>query len=389
MDGIINVYKEKGYTSHDVVARLRGITGERHIGHTGTLDPAAAGVLPMCLGTATKACELLTDKGKEYETVLLLGIETNTEDATGEIVSVGDVTGITDDMIMEAVKSFEGDIEQIPPMFSATRINGMRSYDLARQGVSIDRSAKKIHIESIDIISDITRCLLSEKEKFKPSKDSMLAKFVEEPDPEEGRWHWENNDIRKDENKDISVIRLALRISCEKGTYIRTICADIGKKLGCGGCMERLLRTRSGEFSIAESHSLAELEEIFNKTKNSCNDETIKYLTECIPENGSKCENENDAFDAVQNSHIKMQTDVLISADRCFMEYPALHCKEKYDSVLNNGNLMRMRHFKEYIEVPDAVNRVYDSKNEFKALYEWVETRKLYKPVKVFISIKE
>ena len=185
----------------------------------------------------------------------------------------------------------------------------------------------------------------------------MLAKFVEEPDPEEGRWHWENNDIRKDENKDISVIRLALRISCEKGTYIRTICADIGKKLGCGGCMERLLRTRSGEFSIAESHSLAELEEIFNKTKNSC--------------------------------HIKMPTDVLISADRCFMEYPALHCKEKYDSVLNNGNLMRMRHFKEYIEVPDAVNRVYDSKNEFKALYEWVETRKLYKPVKVFISIKE
>ena len=365
MDGIINVYKEKGYTSHDVVARLRGITGERHIGHTGTLDPAAAGVLPMCLGTATKACELLTEKGKEYETVLLLGIETNTEDATGEIVSVGNVSNITDEMINEAVKSFEGDISQVPPMFSATRINGQRYYDLARQGKEIEREAKQIHIDAIDMISDVTRCQLAEKDLFKPFSDTMLARFAEEPDPEEGRWHWENNDIRKDENKDIPVIRVALRIACEKGTYIRTICADIGKKLGCGGCMERLLRTRSGAFSVQDSHSLAELEEIFSKLN--------------IPE-------ENSASIDESKDILK---GVLISADKCFMEYPALHCKEKFDSVLNNGNLMRMRHFKEYIEVPDAINRVYNSKNEFKALYEWVENRKLYKPVKVFISIKE
>ena len=365
MDGIINVYKEKGYTSHDVVARLRGITGERHIGHTGTLDPAAAGVLPMCLGTATKACELLTEKGKEYETVLLLGIETNTEDATGEIVSVGDVSNITDEMINEAVKSFEGDISQVPPMFSATRINGQRYYDLARQGKEIEREAKQIHIDAIDVISDVTRCQLAEKDLFKPFPDTMLARFAEEPDPEEGRWHWENNDIRKDENKDIPVIRVALRIACEKGTYIRTICADIGKKLGCGGCMERLLRTRSGAFSVQDSHSLAELEEIFSKLNIS-------------EENSASIDESKDIL-----------KDVLISADKCFMEYPALHCKEKFDSVLNNGNLMRMRHFKEYIEVPDAINRVYDSKNEFKALYEWVENRKLYKPVKVFISIKE
>ena len=365
MDGIINVYKEKGYTSHDVVARLRGITGERHIGHTGTLDPAAAGVLPMCLGTATKAWELLTEKGKEYETVLLLGIETNTEDATGEIVSVGDVSNITDEMINEAVKSFEGDISQVPPMFSATRINGQRYYDLARQGKEIEREAKQIHIDAIEVISDVTRCQLAEKDLFKPFPDTMLARFAEEPDPEEGRWHWENNDIRKDENKDIPVIRVALRIACEKGTYIRTICADIGKKLGCGGCMERLLRTRSGAFSVQDSHSLAELEEIFSKLNIS-------------EENSASIDESKDIL-----------KDVLISADKCFMEYPALHCKEKFDSVLNNGNLMRMRHFKEYIEVPDAINRVYDSKNEFKALYEWVENRKLYKPVKVFISIKE
>ena len=369
MDGIINVYKEKGYTSHDVVARLRGITGERHIGHTGTLDPAAAGVLPMCLGTATKACELLTEKGKEYETVLLLGIETNTEDATGEIVSVGDVSQITDEMIMEAVKAFEGDISQVPPMFSATRINGQRYYDLARKGQSIEREAKDVHIDFINVISDITRCHLSEKDVFKPYEDSMLARFKEEEDPEEGRWHWENNDIRKDENRDIPVIRVALRISCEKGTYIRTICADIGRKLGCGGCMERLLRTRSGAFTIEESHSLAELEEIVKNIKDAS-------------DNSSG--NGNDDIDAQLRDK-----KVLISADRCFMEYPALHCKEKYDSVLCNGNLMRMRHFKEYIEVPDAINRVYDSNNDFKALYEWVEDRKLYRPVKVFISIKD
>ena len=362
MDGIINVYKEKGYTSHDVVARLRGITKEKHIGHTGTLDPAAAGVLPMCLGAVTKACELLTDKGKEYETVLLLGIETNTEDATGEIVATGDISAITDEMILDTVKSFEGDISQVPPMFSATRINGQRYYDLARKGVEIEREAKQVHVSSIEVISDITRCLLSQKEAFAPYPDTMLSKFVEEPDPEEGRWHWENNDIRKDENKDIPVIRVALRIACEKGTYIRTICADIGKKLGCGGCMERLLRTRSGEFTIEESHSLAEMEEI------------VKNMDETA---GSDI------------GALLKKNNILISADRCFMEYPPLHAKDKYDSVLNNGNLLRMRHFKEYIEVPDAINRVYDSKNEFKALYEWVEERKLYRPVKVFISTKE
>ncbi len=384
MDGIINVYKEKGYTSHDVVARLRGITGERHIGHTGTLDPAAAGVLPMCLGTATKACELLTEKGKEYETVLLLGIETNTEDATGEIVSVGNVSNITDEMIMEAVKAFEGDISQVPPMFSATRINGQRYYDLARKGQSIEREAKDIHVDFINVISDINRCLLSEKDSFKPYSESMLARFPEEEDPEEGRWHWENNDIRKDENKDISVIRVALRISCEKGTYIRTICADIGRKLGCGGCMERLLRTRSGAFSIEESHSLAELEEIVKSIKDvSVN--TVVNDNNLFDDN--KDHDDKNSFADIDS--LLKGKKVLISADRCFMEYPALHCKEKYDSVLLNGNLMRMRHFKEYIEVADPINRVYDSHNDFKALYEWVEERKLYRPLKVFISTKD
>jgi len=351
LDGIINVYKEKGYTSHDVVARLRGITGERHIGHTGTLDPAASGVLPVCLGTATKACELLTDKGKVYETVLLLGIETSTEDITGEIVSVKDPLSLSDEEIIEAIESFTGDIFQVPPMFSATRVNGVRSYSLARQGKTIEREAKKIHIDSIKLCSSITRGTVEDNAGFTLFEDSMLARYPEEENPEEGRWHWENNDIRREENRNIPVIRIALKIACEKGTYIRTVCADIGKKLGCGGCMERLLRTASGDFSIKDSHSLAELEEM------AATEEGIQKA--------------------------------LLNADRCFNEYPALHMKEKYDSILMNGNVLWMKHFKEFIETPDPINRVYDSSNEFRALYEWIENRKLYKPVKVFISNKE
>ena len=364
MDGIINVYKEKGYTSHDVVARLRGITGEKHIGHTGTLDPAAQGVLPVCLGKATKACELLTDKGKCYETVLLLGIETSTEDITGEIISVNDISGITDEMIIDAVKSFEGEIMQVPPMYSATRINGQRSYTLARQGIAVELEAKKITVNSVSMLSDIQRGTVFDKKDFKVHPDSFLYRYPDDEEAEEGRWHWENKPLSEEESRKINVIRLALRIDCEKGTYIRTICSDIGKKLGCGGCMERLLRTRSGEFGLEESHSLKELEEIFEGFDKKDNDNTPEEVKERIKK-------------------------VLSSADKCFMQYPALHSKEKYDSILLNGNLMWMRHFKEYIETPDPINRVYDSKGEFKALYEWVEKRKLYKPYKVFMSTKE
>ena len=142
--------------------------------------------------------------------------------------------------------------------------------------------------------------------------------------------------------------------------------------------MERLLRTRSGAFKIEDSHSLAELEEIFAKVNNFSSEK-------------SSSDQDNDGAISITatNNNISQIKDVLLSADTCFMEYPALHCKEKYDSVLLNGNLMRMRHFKEYIEVADPINRVYDSHNDFKALYEWVEERKLYRPLKVFISTKE
>lgn len=352
MDGIINVYKEKGYSSHDVVAKLRGICRERHIGHTGTLDPAATGVLPICLGWATKVCDMLTDRSKVYETVLLLGIETDSEDATGNLINTFSVSDITDERILEAVNSMTGEIEQVPPMLSAKRIQGQRLYDLARQGIEAERTAKTVVVNSIEVLSDIVRGKLSDKQGFIPDTNSMLYKYPDELGNEDGHWHWENEGIYSEENMSVPVIRVALRISCEKGTYIRTICSDIGKKLGCGGCMERLLRTRVGEFDITESLRIEEVENIFRS-----------YFDE---ENPDKV------------------PDVLLSPDKCFMQYPRLNSKSKYDLALHNGNLLWFRHFQEYITVPDEIVRVYDSEGKFCGVYEWKEDKNHYKPLKMF-----
>ena len=186
--GIINVYKEKGYTSFDVVAKLRGILKTKKIGHTGTLDPDAEGVLPVCLGKATKVCDLLTDKDKEYETVMLLGTVTDTQDISGEILEQREVT-VTEEHVRAAVMSFVGDYSQIPPMYSALKVGGKKLCDLARAGVTVERAARQVKIHSITILS------------------------VELP-------------------------RVAMCVECSKGTYIRTLCQDIGEKLGCGACME-------------------------------------------------------------------------------------------------------------------------------------------------------
>ena len=139
--GILNIYKKKGYTSHDVVAKLRGITGQRKIGHTGTLDPEAEGVLPVCLGRATKVCDLLTDRDKTYEAVLFLGIRTDTQDVTGTVTDRGDVQGITREMVEQAAHKYVGEYDQIPPMYSALKVNGKKLYELAREGKTIERKA--------------------------------------------------------------------------------------------------------------------------------------------------------------------------------------------------------------------------------------------------------
>ena len=150
--GIINVYKEKGYTSHDVVAKLRGIAGQKKIGHTGTLDPDAEGVLPVCLGKATKVCELLTDKDKTYRAVLFLGQTTDTQDASGTVLETSDISNLNEAQVTEAVQSFVGEYAQIPPMYSALKVGGKKLYELAREGKTVERKARNVMIHSIKIL---------------------------------------------------------------------------------------------------------------------------------------------------------------------------------------------------------------------------------------------
>ena len=212
INGIVNVYKEKGFTSFDVVAKMRGIFHQKKIGHTGTLDPDAEGVLPVCLGKATKVCDLLTDKDKEYKAVLLLGQETDTQDISGEVLNRAEVT-VSEEEVREMINSFVGSYDQIPPMYSALKVNGQKLCDLARQGVTVERKARPVIIHSIEI----TRIELPEVEMI---------------------------------------------VSCSKGTYIRTLCDDIGKKLGCYGCMKSLLRTKVDKFLLENTYTLAELQKL-------------------------------------------------------------------------------------------------------------------------------
>ena len=210
--GIINVYKEAGYTSFDVVARLRGILKVKKIGHTGTLDPDATGVLPVCIGKATKLCDMLTDKDKVYECVMLLGTETDTYDMSGRILSRKSVTA-SEDEVRAAIESFVGDIMQVPPMYSALKVNGKKLYELAREGIEIERKARPVTIFSIDIL-------------------------------------------------EMKLPEVSIRIHCSKGTYIRSLCHDIGEKLGCGCAMRSLIRTRVSIFDIADARTLDEIERI-------------------------------------------------------------------------------------------------------------------------------
>ncbi len=215
MDGILNVLKPPGMTSFDVVALLRGMFGTKKIGHAGTLDPLAAGVLPVCLGKATKAIEFMMEKDKFYRAELTLGVTTDTQDSTGKTLSLAEPE-CTDEDIRKAVSSFVGRYLQLPPMYSALRIDGKRLYDLAREGAEVERERREVMIYSADVV-DIDRS---------------------------------------------DMLRVLIDVHCSKGTYIRTLCADIGDLLGCGGHMSFLLRKRAGPFDIAFAVTLEELERL-------------------------------------------------------------------------------------------------------------------------------
>ena len=210
INGVINIYKERGFTSHDVVAKLRGILKQKKIGHTGTLDPDAEGVLPVCLGKGTRLCDMLTDHSKVYEAVLLLGQSTDTQDVSGTVLQEASVE-VSEEEVREAIMSFVGPYDQIPPMYSALKVNGQKLCDLARAGKEVERKARPVEIYEIQI-------------------------------------------------EEIYLPRVRMTVSCSKGTYIRTLCHDIGEKLKCHGCMESLLRTRVGRFQLKDSLTLAQVE---------------------------------------------------------------------------------------------------------------------------------
>ncbi len=297
--GVINVYKEKGFTSHDVVAKLRGIVGQKKIGHTGTLDPDATGVLPVCLGKATKLCDMLTDKNKTYETVLLLGKKTDTQDISGTVLGEKELDGITEKQVKDCIESFVGDLLQIPPMYSALKVNGKKLYELAREGIEVERKARPITIFSINI-------------------------------------------------KEIDLPRVRMEVSCSKGTYIRTLCHDIGEKLGVGGCMEELIRTKVSRFEIKDSVTL----------------EQIRTYKE-----GNRLE------------------EILVPIDEMFSEYAKVILDSEGSSCAYNGNFFSPKHIKEERKWEDKTCvRVYDKKGTFIAIYSYDAQGKMFRVQKMFYS---
>lgn len=307
MDGILNIYKEKGYTSHDVVAKLRGILHMKKIGHTGTLDPEAEGVLPVCLGTATRLCDMLTDKIKEYRAVVRFGIATDTEDMTGEIIEEKPVTA-GEQELRDILSQFIGEQEQIPPMYSAIKVEGKKLYELAREGKVIERKGRPIVVHDIILHS-------------------------------------------AEQDAEGHLLEAELTIVCGKGTYIRSLCRDIGKALGTCACMKSLLRTRSGNCFLKESLRLSEVE--------------------ALRDDGSLEEQ-------------------IVSVEQVFAECKAFRMKPEWDKLLLNGNHIMVQDCEitvseagEGSEVSANWYRAYDSTGRFLGLYE--KTGKKFVPVKMFL----
>ena len=302
---MLDIYKEKGYTSHDVVARLRRIVGQKKIGHTGTLDPEAEGVLPVCLGKATKLCDLLTDKDKTYEAVLLLGISTDTQDTTGKILEEKNTADLREEAVREVVLSFEGEYDQIPPMFSALKVGGKKLYELARDGKEVERKPRHVQIYRIRILQ-------------------------------------------------IDLPRVRMEVTCSKGTYIRTLCHDIGEKLGCGGCMESLLRTRVERFGVAESLRISEVEQLMDE--------------------------------GTLQEH-------MIKVDEMFPDYQKVYLTPEASAAVRNGNSFRLGDVIWISELSGFQNaervRVYDEERNFIAVYEFEKENQLFKIVKMFFDKKE
>ncbi len=280
MDGIIVINKPLGRTSHDMVSFIRRLLGIKKVGHTGTLDPDATGVLPVCIGKATKTADMLTASDKAYRAQLVLGMMTDTGDASGEILAEQPVA-VTKEKIEEVIKEFIGEIEQIPPMFSAIKKDGKKLYELARAGITIPREKRKVTIFDIEI-----------------------------------------------EEIDLEIGTVTINVKCSKGTYIRTLCEDIGMKLGCGAYMNTLIRTKSASFTLEESYSCEELQKLAEEGKIE---------------------------------------DIIIPIDKVFSAYKAVKLNEFLSQKAKNGVKIR------YKGLENGANyRVYDSENTFICISKYI-----------------
>ena len=268
MNGVVIINKPQGKTSHDVVYAARRIFKTKRVGHTGTLDPLATGVLPVCIGNATRAADMLLESEKRYTAVMELGKRSDTLDSEGNILSTNEVN-VTEDDVYKAVSGFEGEIEQLPPMYSAIKKNGRKLYELAREGIEVEREKRRITIYSTEVLK-------------------------------------------------IDLPFVTIDVRCSKGTYIRSLCDDIGSALGCGAVMTELERTYTAGFSIDEAVTLDEL-------------------------------------DAMENP-----ADVLIPTDRLFCSYPEIHLNEKQERSIVNGVRMTWRRGKE-----GETYRVYGADGRF------------------------
>ena len=313
-NGLINIYKEPGFTSNDVVAKLRGILHQKKIGHTGTLDPDAVGVLVVCLGTGTKLVEMLTDHDKEYIAVCRLGVRTDTQDMSGKVLEEMPVS-VTREELREAVSAFVGDYDQIPPMFSAIKQNGKKLYELAREGIEVERKPRRIHIDAITILEDE---------------------------------HLESDHV------------FTMEIKCSKGTYIRTLCNDIGVRLGCGAAMQSLARTRVGAFALDSAITLSQVEEMRDQG-------TLE--------------------------------DIIKSPEYIFRDLDAIHVKDSCRALLENGNSFSKDNV--INEDPEGVNdtdfakemfkdgnmvRVYAQDDTFFGIYKYDLRTKQFKVDKFFFE---
>lgn len=297
VNGIINVYKEKGYTSFDVVAKMRGIFGQKKIGHTGTLDPDAQGVLPVCLGKATKVCDLLTDKDKVYKATMLLGIQTDTLDISGKVCNKA-VVNVTEQQVRDVISTFVRTIEQVPPMYSALKVNGKKLYELAREGKTIERKARKVSIYDITI-------------------------------------------------DEICLPEVVMTVSCSKGTYIRSLCDDIGTKLGCYGCMKDLLRTKVACFDIGDAYKISEIE--------------------------------------------KLKESIVLPVDMLFENIPAVNTVLMAQKLIENGNripaeMINADGNKQRKYDDEGRYRIYNQEDSFVGIYTYKAETDDFKPVKIFME---